>query len=57
LRDAGPTPAAGAAGALLGARDGAAAIPERFLTGESSPRWAALADRLTRVVTAAARPD
>jgi hypothetical protein len=58
VRDAGPTPAAGAAGALLGARDGSAAIPGRFLTGGSPARWSALADRLTpRVIPAAARPD
>jgi ADP-ribosylglycohydrolase len=57
LRESGPTPAGGAAGALLGARDGAGAIPGRFLTGAPAERWSALADRLARVVPGAVRTD
>jgi ADP-ribosyl-[dinitrogen reductase] hydrolase len=54
VREAGTTPAGAAAGALLGARDGAAGIPERWLEGEAAVRWAALADRLARVAPAGA---
>lgn len=47
LRASGPDPAAAAAGALLGARDGAAALPD--LPPDDRERWSALADRLLRL--------
>ena len=52
LLAAGPTPAAGAAGALFGARDGEAAIPTARLPGGRATAWAELADRLVRLAPA-----
>ena len=57
LRESGPSPAAGAAAALLGARDGDAAIPRHFHAGEPALRWSALADRLARLAPAPVRAD
>ena len=54
VRESGPTPAGGAAGALLGARDGAAAVPERWLPGQQADAWAALGERLVRLSPATA---
>ena len=54
LRERGPTPVAAAAGALLGARDGEAAVPTRWLDPERAARWTGLADRMLRHAPAAA---
>ncbi len=49
LGEAGPSAAGAAAGALLGARDGGAAVPRRWLPPEPAATWSALADRLLQL--------
>ena len=54
LRERGLTAAGAAAGALLGARDGEAAVPLRWLDPERAMIWAGLAERMLRHSPAAA---
>ena len=49
LGEHGPSAAAGAAGALLGGRDGEAAVPVHLLPPDRAAQWGALADRLARL--------
>lgn len=48
----GPSPTGAAAGALLGARDGPAALPRDWLTARPTDVWADLAERLLRLAPA-----
>jgi len=54
LLERGPTAAGAAAGALLGARDGDAAVPTRWLDPERAALWTDLAERMLRHSPAAA---